>query len=305
MTKNEVIIPESHDHWLSLRADDVTSTEVPALFDLSPYMTKFELWHRKKERAVVKVEQSNRMKWGTRLQDSIASGIAEDQGWKLRKMPEYIRDPARRLGASFDFEINDDGLLEIKNVDALMFREGWIIDEAGNLEAPAHIELQLQQQFDMSKKSHGYIGALVGGNEVKLIEREADLTIIKSIHTETEKFWQSIEKNQPPKPDFARDASFIFSMFNKCIGSKAIDVKNNAEIIALAEQYRMFGEQEKSAKEGKSASKAQILQLIGDAAKAHGETFTISAGEIASTRVEAYDRVGYRDFRINWKKVKK
>ena len=68
------------------------------------------------------------MKWGTRLQDSIAMGIAQDQGWSIRPMKEYITDTDLRLGASFDFAIGDDGLLEIKNVDSLVFHKQWESD---------------------------------------------------------------------------------------------------------------------------------------------------------------------------------
>jgi putative phage-type endonuclease len=179
----ERLKPESEDHWLALRTQDITSTEISALFNLSPYSTYFELWHRKKEAVVVRLEENERMKWGSRLESAIAEGIAEDHGWIVRRMDEYIRDKDMRIGASFDFSIEEwkvgtatpeyeKGLLEIKNVDSLVFRDGWTQDEDGDLEAPAHIELQVQQQLLLTGRPVVHIGALVGGNKVQMIERQ-------------------------------------------------------------------------------------------------------------------------------------
>jgi len=69
--KRERTVPVDRNHWLELRRADVTSTEVGALFGISPYMTRFELWHQKRSSGVVDVEPSERMQWGTRLQDAI------------------------------------------------------------------------------------------------------------------------------------------------------------------------------------------------------------------------------------------
>ena len=44
--------------WLAARTHDLTSTEIAALFGCSPYLTKFELWHRKHDGADVAFEPS-------------------------------------------------------------------------------------------------------------------------------------------------------------------------------------------------------------------------------------------------------
>lgn len=77
--------------WLKKRLDDITSTEVSALFGLSPYSTEFELWHRKKSREVVELASNERMVWGSRLESAIAGGIASDQGWEVS--PPAARQP--------------------------------------------------------------------------------------------------------------------------------------------------------------------------------------------------------------------
>src|SRR5262245_1850578 len=101
----EVVPYVNEQAWLAERLRDVTSTEVAALFDASPWITCFELYHAKRERVVEARADNDRMRWGRRLQDPIAHGVAEDQGLDVRRMNEYIRNPEARLGASFDFEI--------------------------------------------------------------------------------------------------------------------------------------------------------------------------------------------------------
>lgn len=306
----EIIKPKDQEEWLGLRVNDITSTEIAGLFNLSPYpdMTPFALWHRKKNKTYVKLEPHERMKWGTRLQDSIAAGIAEDQGWIIRRKDEYMRDPILRVGSSFDFEValppdgSVSGLLEVKNVDAMVFRDGWIVD-GDNVEAPPHIELQVQHQLLVSGYKQAHIGALIGGNKVVLIKREADPKIALAILDRVTQFWKSIEDNTPPEPNFQRDAQFIAKLYNFAEPNKLFDARGNELMLARAQEYRSLGEQIKLLDEKREELKAQILMEIGDAEKATGDGFSVTAGVIGAAHIE-YDREPYRSFRINWKKAK-
>lgn len=301
----QTLQPKNEQDWLDMRKQDVTSTEVAALFGCSPYITAFELWHRKKDNRSVVLEQNERMKWGNRLQDAIAAGIAEDEGWEIRRMTEYIHDTDLRLGASFDFEYTIEsfsGILEIKNVDGLAFRDGWLV-EGENVEAPPHIEIQVQTQLALSEKKHSRIGALIGGNRIVVIEREPDQAVIHQIKERVKKFWESIAANRPPTPDFARDAAFISKLYGYAQPGSVISAEGNQHILSLALQYREAGAKEKAAKTAKDAAKAEILTMIGPAEKVIGDGFSISAGMVGPKHVE-YDAEGYRNWRVNWKKEK-
>ena len=63
--------------WLENRLLDVTSTEVSALFNLNPYKSEFQLYHEKKDKVVINIDDNERMMWGRHLEDSIALGFAE------------------------------------------------------------------------------------------------------------------------------------------------------------------------------------------------------------------------------------
>lgn len=299
MNKTQTIIPDNETHWLQLRSKDITSTEISALFGCSPYSTAFELWHIKRQELTLALEPNERMLWGTRLQDAIAGGLGDDQGWHLRKVPEYMREPELRMGSSFDFFIGEDGILEVKNVDSLAFRNGWLMD-GDSVEAPPHIELQIQHQLAVSGRKFAYIGALVGGNRAVLLKREPDPEIASSIRSQIKQFWHSIKEGLPPAPDFEKDAQFISQLYSQAEPGKLLDARKDSSLALLGVGYRSLGEQIKDLEAKRDGVKAQILMAIGDHEKVLGENFTIAANVVPPARVE-YDRKAYRQFRVNWK----
>lgn len=305
----ERIVPKSEDEWLGLRKLDVTSTDVAALFGLSPYCTRFELWHRKHSKEGGEIHQNERMLWGIRLQEAVARGIEEDRGWKVRRLSAYMRDPDLRLGASFDYEVlNEDAILEIKCVDALSFVNHWTVDE-DYAEAPVHIELQLQVQLMLSGKSRGIIGALVGGNRPVMIERKPDEDLQKAIRREVSAFWATVDSHVAPAPNFEMDYETVKRIYSKTSAGKVLDIasiddcEKQAKMISLVEQYREASRQEGEATKLKESVKAELLTNIEDSEKVIGPDFTISAGQIAGCHVE-FDRKPYRNFKIHWKKAK-
>lgn len=316
-----ILHPESEGVWRQLRTHDVTSTESAALFGLSPYTTEFELWHRKKSGKEAAFESNERMLWGQRLQDAIARGVAEDCAVKVRKLTAYMRHNHVRMGASFDFEVvgidskkpdyqydlvrayesYGPGLLEVKNVDSLIFRDQWQVDELGNLEAPAHIEVQIQHQLHVVDRDWGVIVALVGGNTPKLLFRLRDRAVGIAIENKIREFWASIEADTPPAPNFKDDAQFIAKLYGYAEPGKIVSAYDNQELSALCARYSELAAMEKNAKEEKQAVKAELLTKIGDAEKVLTDGFTISAGVVGPME-KNYTQPAYRNFRVTPKK---
>ena len=297
-------MPSSQEQWLEMRTNVVTSTEVSALFNLSPYMTSFELWHQKKSGQIPEFKESDRMKWGSRLESAIAKGVADDNGWKVSPLKSFCEVDDLRLGSSFDFKVGSPGIeaiLEIKNVDSLIFKEGWTKDDDGNIEAPHHIELQVQHQMLVSGINKAYIAALVGGNEVRLLKRDADENIQKAILDKVAGFWKTIDNNEAPEPDFERDAAVIMKLNQYAEPGKIMEPVN--EIDSLALEYKEHSDIMKAAEKKRDAVKAHLITLIGDHEKCKGDSYTISAGVVGEAQV-SYTRKAYRNFRINWRKKK-
>lgn len=310
----QTIIPESEDHWLDLRTKDVTSTEAPALFDVNPHVTQFELHFRKAAGQRQPFEANERTVWGLALQDAIAAEVAKQQGFQIRRATEYLRDDETRMGASFDFEVVGKNCgLEIKNVDSLQFREGWIVNrdqrdedeelEIGtvDVEAPPHIEIQVQVQMALKGWDANYIGALVGGNQLALIKRTRNLKTIAEITARTKAFWESIAAGQPPPPDFARDSKFICSLYQQATEGEVVDMRNDEQIRQWASEHNELGKQMRAIKLRRDEIKARAYQHIGLASKVLGENFSIDTG-ITKGGPREFVSPDFRRFRVFYKK---
>ena len=323
----QTITPRDREHWLSLRAQDLTSTDIAALFGMSPYKTKFELWHEKKSNEIVRIAQNAKMTWGTRLEASIAEGIAEDRDWCVRPFKEYVRDDELRIGSSFDYRIitsaagraaaapgidsPDDAILEIKTVDALAFRNGWTVTD-DFIEAPAHIELQVQHQLLVSGLSVAYIGVLIGGNDVRILQRKADDGVHAAIRAKAAEFWRSIADNTPPDPVMPADAAAVIRLNSYAEPGRLFDARGNASIASRIAEYHRLKREAADITDIADTIKAELLVEIGDAERVMADGFTISAGMVADSpgtlvtadMVGQYvgGRRGYRNFRVTSKK---
>lgn len=311
------ITPANEQDWLAMRKMDVTSTESAALFGMSPYMTHFELWHAKHSGLAREFKSNDRMKWGNRLEAAIAHGIAEQQGWTIEPMKDYMRLPEERIGSSFDFRITSLGEpahLEIKNVDYLAFRDGWIEHDDGTIEAPEHIEMQVQHQMMVSGYSRSFIGAFIGGNRGVVIERERDEQVIAAMRQRIADFWHSVDAHQEPAAVMPGDAEAVIRLNQYAQPGKILDASSDANIALLVTNYKRAAQDEKDACEDKETAKAELLKAIGDAEKVLLDGWTISASMQADTPPTMITaemvgtsyggRKGFRNLRINARKTK-
>jgi putative phage-type endonuclease len=326
----EFILPADKQHWHALRAQDLTSTDIAALFGLSPYATAIDVWHNKRDGVTASIADNERMKWGRRLESVVAHGIAEDQDWQVNPFEEYGRLPEHRIGSSFDFRIlgenqtanystdtvldDDDFILEIKTVDALAYRNGWTVED-DFIEAPAHIELQLQHQLLVSGLRTGYIGALIGGNRVELLRREADDAVHAAILQRAAAFWASVEAGTPPPVVTADDARAYIRLQDHAEPGRLLDVRGEHSLASLIEQYQDAKRAAATATDLADILKAELLARIGDAERVMWDGGTISCGytagsagttitaDMIGTTIGA--RAGYRQFRVNSKRTAK
>lgn len=295
---NNLIKIEDKPEWLKARLEVVTSTEIGALFGVSPYKTEFELWYEKKDKQIIRIVENNRMTWGNRLEPVIAKGIADDNNWIIEKANYFISNKHLKIGASFDFFILDEKgipnqILEIKNVDSLVFKNQWL-KEGNDIQAPDHIEIQVQLQLLVTNFECAYIGVLAGGNDIHLIKRFPDREIQKAIVDKAKSFWTSIDNNSPPNPDFHKDAEFIKQLYFHAEPGTLLETD---DLTDLVKKYKNYSKMEKESSEEKEAVKAEILTRIGTYEKVKGSNYSISAGIVGAT-VLNFERKAYRSFKV-------
>lgn len=309
----EIITHASEADWLAARKLDVTSTEAAALFNAGVYVkTFYELFNLKA--GVIQPEAfegNERTRWGNRLEAPIAYGIAEDLGLVVEPFKVYARIPEARVGSSFDFKIvglaegfegdetyrdlfrqHGPGILEVKNVDGLQFKRSWAGDGEA-IEAPVHIEAQVQHQMLVADLGWSVIAPLVGGNTPRPLYRLRDQAVGDAILAKARELWQRINAMAPPEPDFTKDGATIAQVYRDNDGS-SIDLSDNPRVLALAKAYKKAGAEEKAAKEAKDAAKAELLTIIEHAKSVAAGPFKISAGTNNPTVRKAYFRDGYQ-----------
>ena len=264
--------------WLENRLLDVTSTEVSALFDLNPYQTEFELYHQKKDKVVVNIDDNERMAWGRRLEDSIALEFADRNNFKVEPFDVYLRNPETRMGSSFDYKIvgeKEPMILEIKNVDGMAYRKNWIEHDEDNIEPPEHIAMQLQHQLEITGYNVGYIVALVGGNTMKVVRSERDPEIGKLLTDKVQKFWEKIKLGVVPDIDYTKNAQFI--MKNLCNNADpTLTLNADEDMDKLVDDYNAVNREYVSLGKQRDAIKAQILNNSQGASKIISDYGTIN-----------------------------
>lgn len=316
--------PKSRADWLTLRHANISSTESAALFGLGAYVTPYELGILKRDKAVLEDDDpTERMQWGSRLQEAVAKGISDDYGVKVRRITGYAIHSSCQLGASFDYEIvgvkkNDDGtevevednilqqmyrdlgpgVLEVKNVDRIVFRKDWKLED-GQLEAPPQIEIQVQHQLEaIQTRAWSAIGVLVGGNEAILIVRDYDKEFGEQIRAKVDQFWADLKEGKLPPVTLPADVEIIRRIYLSSSPGKVYDGGKDSELAELCAAYHQHAEEAKAAEASRKSVSARILMKIGDAERATAPGFTISAGTVAEGMVEAYLRKAYRAMRI-------
>lgn len=327
-------VPATDAIWKGLRKHDITSTESAALFGLSPYMSKFELYHRKRRKDITEIQMNDRMLWGSRMESIIAEGIGADNGVIVRKVPEYVRIVRSRMGATFDYEIcgvvptteqsrnggittgdtttplqlmfrlHGPGLFEIKATGYVEFRDNWTRNDDRTIEAPGHIEIQLQHQLHVKDTyKWGAIGVLVAGNTSKVTARLRDHEVGEGLEAACVQFWSDVKAGREPDPTFPDDAPMIKSLNGKIAEGKIYDGREDKELERLCRLYHRGLSVENVGKAKKEEAQALIMKQIGDASRALVAGYGISSWIQADAQIEAHTRAGGRRIKVTRKKA--
>lgn len=272
----EIIKITSEEQWLQLRKSDITSTMSPALFNLSPYGTVFELYHAKKSGVHVPFDENDRTQKGKRMEAYAAQEVALRMGWEVWPLDIYVRDPELKMGTSFDFGYKKPdgkkGILEIKAVDHFQFKQKWQTksetdEESGEEippEAPAHIEIQAQHQLEAKNDPEFEeitIAPFISIYDFHIFTRARDREFGNNIRTGIKKFWADVANGNEPNPNFYRDGKVIDQLY-KDAGGDPIDMTGDSTFEGLAARYERLAAEEKSAKEARQATKYEIHRIL-------------------------------------------
>lgn len=309
-----------HDPALSdaaFRASVVGASEVAALFDLSPWLTHFELWHRKKGSVATPefnamrddgTPENERVDWGIRLEPAIIEAAKDRFGYTDREQLPHLSN-GNGLGGHPDRRVTcpnrGPGLLEVKMVD-------WLERKKWGDEPPAHYLLQSQTCQGLDRVAWGDVIVLVGGNSLERFCYDFRPKLFSEIEARVAAFWQSIADNKPPKPDYSRDGTTLAELFNDPADT-LIDLRRDNRMPDLCNEYLAAKEAERAAACRVDAAKAELLEKLGNNAAAMVEGFSVRIPEVAGKpdQIITADMVGktipgrkpHRRFYIKMKEI--
>ena len=294
---------KNREEWLKLREGLLTSTDIAKLFNVSPYGTHFSLWHEKKGLIEDSFKSNQRTEMGKLIEPVIGQLALKHLTKKGGPLNSFISIPALRMGSSFDWAAGEEkgkptALIEIKNVDKFVFDEKWSWHEKSGLQAPEHIELQLQYQMLVSGIREGYIAVLSGGNDFHIIYRKLREDIASQIFLRVGRFWASIDNNKKPSA-MPEDSKTIIKINQEVVEGSVHPSPNT--LFPQAEKYAKLKQKKKILEAEIETLKGSILIAMGTHEKAEHPKFKISAGKIRASRLVS-DRPAHRNLRITWRK---
>jgi len=283
------------------RRNWIGASESAALFGMSPFTTRYQLWHEK--RGTIdpdNLDDDERVNAGKYLEPAIAAWASFKWRWKITNVEGYSPHPTvPGMGCSLDFVTEDGAPVEIKNVDYLVFRDKWQAEGAEIIDAPEHYLIQVQHQLACHPAAdHAWLLACVGGNKLYRMRVERHANFIAALEAEVADFWQSIRDGKEPHPSFTQDAKTISRVY-ALGGGDVADLRDNNRMPELCSDYLRAKLAEKAAKEVAETAMAEIRTLIGNAGTALvAGGYTIKRSNVKAGRVEAFDRKPYSRFTI-------
>ena len=271
---NQILqIPIHGPEWHAHRLRHIGGSEVAALFGVQAgyALSHYALWLVKAGRIPAPEVDSPRPRWGLRLEEAIATAVAEEKGWTVTK-GGYVSDPVTPgMGCTLDYVIDGaegfdgPGALELKNTDWLQHKREWVDDEP-----PAHVLLQHQHQLACTGYKWGAVGCLVGGNDLRVYPYFARPKLIADIRRRVSGFWKSVDENREPAVDGSDSAAAAIWALYPTMDEEPVDMTTDNELPLICGDLLVAAEHRKSAEKAEAELKNRLAAKIGS----HGRVWT-------------------------------
>lgn len=288
---NQAFREERGDHPIIVSDDDtfrasvVGASEVAALFDASPWLTHFELWHRKNgsiatpdfnARNADGTPVNSRIHWGVKLEKLIVEEACERWGYRPVETPTRLDNNAGLGGHPDQLAICPErglGILEVKTVD-------WIQRKRWGDEPPLHYLLQPNTYAGLAKVEWADVIVMVLGGSTDLERFQNEFR--PKLYDETERrvaaFWESVRAGKPPKPDFSRDGATLIETLGDPTDT-VIDLRRDNCAVDLAAEFLNAKAERDAAETRMEVAKCELMFKIGDAGTALLEGYRIGANQ--------------------------
>jgi predicted phage-related endonuclease len=245
---------------------------------------------RKRDLSMIEPDADDRIDWGTALQHPILEAVAKQYRLEMQHndADEYVRDGL--LGATVDgrMVMPDRGkvIVEAKCVDWLRWKQTWT-----ETAAAMHVEIQVQTQVMVDKAELGMIAVLIGGNDLRVLEREPNREMQERLRDEAASFFDSLKTGKEPDPlGSPLELPMLAALYPLSEKASIVEAFGDEEMSLVLRQYARAKSDESFAKKLAEQMKAKLLGRAGPAGilKTDGFTAFIKRTEVAAGMCEPH-----------------
>jgi len=264
--------PQSPE-WYAARRGGLGGSEIAAVLGLSPWTSKFALWHRKAGN--IGEERDNAgMSWGRRLENVIAEKWSEDHPqstmrrtgtWRSRMRPWQIANPDRLINSAH----TGSSILEVKTAHGM---DGWEWGETGSDTIPVYYRCQGLHYLDVFGMEFCHFAVLIGGSDYREFTIRYDPDEASMMRQAGEEFLATLAAGHQPDID---DSTSTYQAVREL--HPDIDGTDQEIPEEIAVQYLAACKAEVSVKQWKQKSVSEVVAAMGSAKYAllDGERFAM------------------------------
>lgn len=257
--------PGSPD-WHAARADGLGGSEIAPVLGLSPWESRFSLWHRKAGR-VGPVEESGEMEWGKRLEAPILAKYRDEHpDLDYRTINGTFHHPERPWQIANPDLLTTDRIVEAK---LSVFGDGF--GEPGTDEIPVYYRCQVLWYLDVLGYERADVAVLVGGCDYREYTVRYDAAEAQLLRDAAVDFLATIVAGERPDID-AHGATYqVIREMHPEIDEADVDLENE-----LAERYIAARCALADATETEQLARSLVADAMGHAKRALWDGQTIA-----------------------------
>jgi putative phage-type endonuclease len=253
----------------------ITATEIAAVVGLSPWMSRFTLWHKKAGLPTPPFEMAPAIEWGNRLEDAVALKwqdehpglLAAPAGtWRHRDRDWQRATPDRLIypQPAGEFEVPEQAI-ELLEVKTSPFGDDWGPDGVDD-GVPIWYRCQAMWQMDVTGLRRTRFAVLIGGWDYREYTVDWDEDGARILRDAAERFLDDVRQGNRPPIDGATDTYQTIRV--QPDGLEDRDVEIPAELVARWDNaYAAVA----TASADLTQVRGEVLDLIGNAKRAvHG-----------------------------------
>lgn len=250
----------------------ISATQSPALYNASPYLTPWMLYQYLRG-SQVETAETERMRWGTKLQPLVLDQAREDLKLEIEPNIEnrYVASKHGPLGYTRDAIIHcpDRGIgaVEVK----CCFDYGtWMREWSGGASPPRHVELQLQHQLAVGDGDMSFAWGVIAvwiGAEVKYFERQRDDKVSMDLFIRCAQFVADVAQQKEPDPFGAAIELPLLAELFPIVKGKELDLREDPDARFWAQkaaELKQFKEQESFFGKAAAELRGHILGMAKD-----------------------------------------